>query len=203
MAKKLTNPVTDTSSDNMLAPVAGTAPEPGMHGTKRKAVTTQRAKKTAGQDKKVKVEETKTTASARKTATKINDIDSQAPARPERAATNKAVVEEEETEDDVVADDKVKVKTKTTTKATKTATTKVAKANTKAEGEDHDGEDAAKPRKTTTAATKHAKILPPLEQRTKDTKHRIGAHVSIAGGKYPNLELLYTTLSNMASTMAI
>ncbi|CAA9956973.1 hypothetical protein CFE70_000554 [Pyrenophora teres f. teres 0-1] len=37
-------------------------------------------------------------------------------------------------------------------------------------------------KKATSTATKHVKILPPLEQRTQNTKHRIGAHVSIAGG---------------------
>jgi AP endonuclease-1 len=41
-------------------------------------------------------------------------------------------------------------------------------------------EDQPKPKAKT--KTKIAKILPPRAERTKDIKHRIGAHVSIAGG---------------------
>jgi len=181
-----------------LAPATETALEPSTNGRKRKAVATPRAKKTAVQDndiddatvgtidvpqpkgrtvKKVKVEETvetETIASARKTASKTNGTNSQVSARPKRVAAKKAIVEEDEVEDEIVADDKAKTKTKTTT---------VAKA-VKPKVEDKDGEEpkAAKPKRAATAA-KHAKILPPLEQRTQDIKHRIGAHVSIAGGK--------------------
>ncbi|KAI2486368.1 Nfo Endonuclease IV [Pyrenophora tritici-repentis] len=73
-------------------------------------------------------------------------------ARPKRAAAKKPAVEEDEVADEVV-EDKVKAKAKTT-----------------------------RAKKASSTATKHAKILPPLEQRTQNTKHRIGAHVSIAGG---------------------
>ena len=181
MAKKTPNSLSDMSSDNhTLAPAAETALEPSTNGRKRKAVVIPRAKMTAVQDndvdddatlgtidapqskgrtvKKVKIEETvdiETITSARKTASKTNGTNSQVSARPKRAGVKKAIVEEEE----AVADDKAKTKTKTTT---------VAKA--------------ARPKRVATAV-KHAKILPPLEQRTQNIKHRIGAHVSIAGGK--------------------
>ncbi|ORY01059.1 xylose isomerase-like protein [Clohesyomyces aquaticus] len=70
-------------------------------------------------------------------------------------------------------------------KAKGRATKKVKVAETKVEAEvDEDGDTKVKTvkRKTKSKASKKETDLAPLQQRTVDTKLRVGAHVSIAGG---------------------
>lgn len=117
--------------------------------------------------------------------------------RPKRRATKKVKVELE-TDEEIVAQETVgdvklsprskRVSTKKTviestafdseedeTKASSKKTTK----NTKKV----DDVDGNKPKKATKSKAKPVKVLPPIAERTKDIKLRVGAHVSIAGGQ--------------------
>lgn len=53
----------------------------------------------------------------------------------------------------------------------------------KTEHQDKSGGDESKAKKTEKRKTKSVKHSEPLAERSKDIKHRIGAHVSSAGGK--------------------
>lgn len=175
MAKKLRN----TSSDSSLSPVPDNlvsatesvaAVQPVSNGKKRKAETTPRTKKTTVQH--TAIEDTVTPAT-------------ESP-RPKRRATKKVKVEQE-TDEEIVAQEsdgsegkpeKIPPKRAKVVKKTETS----AKTSTKIMTKKADDDKEAKPKKTTKSKTKIAKVLPPIAERTKDTKLRVGAHVSIAGG---------------------
>lgn len=87
------------------------------------------------------------------------------------AATPRTKITVKEEEPDVTADDTVEdIKPK-------------RRGAKKAKTIDETAKVEEKAKKPTKSTTKPAKILPPLAQRTQDIKLRIGAHVSIAGGK--------------------
>ncbi|EMD95034.1 hypothetical protein COCHEDRAFT_1191784 [Bipolaris maydis C5] len=100
----------------------------------------------------------------KKVAAQEPDADAKSSTEPKHSTLKKAAVEANPNEDDTVEENKV---TKKTAKSTKK----------KAEDVDED-----KPKKVTKSKAKPAKILPPIAERTKDIKLRVGAHVSIAGG---------------------
>ncbi|EUC37328.1 hypothetical protein COCCADRAFT_33421 [Bipolaris zeicola 26-R-13] len=59
---------------------------------------------------------------------------------------------------------------------------KISKKNVKSTEKKAEDVNEEKPKKVTKSKAKPAKILPPIAERTKDIKLRVGAHVSIAGG---------------------
>lgn len=202
MAKKIPT----TSSDSSLSsPPANTASatetaavtQPAVNGKKRKAETTPRTRRTTAQHVDIEddVEGTGESSEPKRRVIKkakiTEEMGDEAAAQEsgdgerktkkvevrgnkKAVATKKAVAKDHVMEGEIGADGDGKVTAKTSVK--KTARGKKAKAN----DEGNDVEDKPKPKAKT--KTKTAKIEPPRAERTKDIKHRIGAHVSIAGG---------------------
>jgi AP endonuclease-1 len=109
---------------------------------------------TTGRKRKADTAEVQTTKRTRKTVAKTEDdvADIDEPPRTKGRVTKKTKVEEETMEEEVKVD----------------KTSKSAQKVTK--------------KKTTATRTKKQADLSPLAKRTEDTKVRIGAHVSTAGG---------------------
>lgn len=208
MAKKIPT----TSSDSSLSsPPKNTASatetaavtQPAVNGKKRKAETTPRTRRTTAQyvDIEDDVEGTGESSEPKRRVIKkakiIEEMGDEAAAQEsgdgerktkkvevrgnkKAVATKKTVAKDHVMEGEI--DAKVEIDAdgdgKVTAKASvkKTARGKKAKAN----DEGNNVEDKPKPKAKT--KTKTAKIEPPRAERTKDIKHRIGAHVSIAGG---------------------
>lgn len=168
-----------------------------MNGKKRKAETTPRTRRSTAQHVDIEddVEGTGESSEPKRRVTKkakiteemADEAAAQESGDGERetkkvevrgnkkaVATKKTVAKDYVMEGEIGADGDGKVTAKTSVK--KTARGKKAKAN----DEGNDVEDKPKPKAKT--KTKTAKIEPPRAERTKDIKHRIGAHVSIAGG---------------------
>lgn len=181
MAKSLE----DTCSDLPLSPVAT---QPEHNGKKRKADAISRTKKTTNRQTDAEDGVAVTAESPRPKRRAANRVkvelepdegmiiqgsvtDAKLSSRPKRGSTKKSTVKKEradsETDEDTKISDKTEVSSEKITKTTK------KKA-------DEGNED--KPKKTTKSKPKPTKILPPIAERTKDIKLRVGAHVSIAGG---------------------
>jgi len=212
MARKISNAPSDSSlsppPDNLMsATETTTVTQPVVNGKKRKAETTPRTRRTRAQQvdvedavdgvdesprpkrratKKIKVtEEVEDEVMAQESGDGEGKSKKAVSRRNKKtAATKKAVVDDGSVEAEVDAeievdadgDDKI---------ATKTSVKKTARGKkSKAKNEDSDHEDKPKPKPKPRAKGKGgtAKILPPLAERTKDSKHLIGAHVSSAGG---------------------
>lgn len=186
----LSSPPENTASATETAAVT----QPAVNGKKRKAETTPRTRRSTAQHVDIEddVEGTGESSEPKRRVTKkakiTEEMGDEAAAQEsgdgerktkkvevrgnkKAVATKKAVAKDHVMEG---ADGDGKVTAKTSVK--KTARGKKAKAN----DEGNDVEDKPKPKAKT--KTKTAKIEPPRAERTKDIKHRIGAHVSIAGG---------------------
>ncbi|KAJ4375303.1 DNA-(apurinic or apyrimidinic site) lyase [Neocucurbitaria cava] len=152
----------DTTSESSLSPL------PDNFESVTKEVTVQ----TIAKGKKRKAESTvKATKRIKEEPALDDDIvaGAEITPRPNRRVTKKAIVKEE------VSDDGIEVK-KTSARKKKT--------------EVADNDDKSKVMKTIRRRTKTVKNPEPIAQRTQDTKLRIGAHVSSAGGVHnaiPNL----------------
>ncbi|KAG9190166.1 AP endonuclease 1 [Alternaria panax] len=208
MAKKIPTASSVSSlsppPDNIASVTETTAvAQPTANGKKRKAETTPCTKKTTAQHVGVEdaVDGTGESSRPKRRATKkvkvIEDVEDEVVAeesgdsegkskktvarRPKKTVATKKTMAENEVDTKVEndADEDGKITTKTSVK--KTARGKKAKAN----DEGNDIEDKPKPKAKT--KTKTAKIEPPRAERTKDIKHRIGAHVSIAGGVHNSI----------------
>jgi hypothetical protein len=177
-----------------------TAAQPVANGKKRKAETTPRTKRTAtqhvGEDalegvgespqpkrratKNLKVaEEVEDEFAAQESGDGEGKSKKAVSRRNKKAtATKKTVAEDDMVEGLVDAGGEGKIALKTSVK--KITTSK----ETKATDEDSNHEEKPKPKPKSKARAKNntVKILPPLAERTKVTKHRLGAHVSTAGG---------------------
>ncbi|USP80060.1 hypothetical protein yc1106_07334 [Curvularia clavata] len=179
----MAKPREDTHSNSHVSPIAN---KPETISKKRKAEVISRTKgiavrQTGAEDsmavatesprpkrraaKKVKVElETDEEIVAEET---VGDV--KLSSESKRVSTKKTVVEETTVDSEEEEDVKIVNKTKAPSKKTTKNTKKV-----------DDGE--AKPKKVTKSKAKPVKVLPPIAERTKDIKLRVGAHVSIAGG---------------------
>jgi hypothetical protein len=191
MAKKIPTASPDSS---LSSPPENTA---SVNGKKRKAETTPRTRRSTAQHVDIEddVEGTGESSEPKRRVTKkakiTEEMGDEAAAQEsgdgerktkkvemrgnkKAVATKKTVAKDHVMEGEIDADGDGKVTAKTSVK--KTARGKKAKAS----DEGNDVEDKPKPKAKT--KTKTAKIEPPRAERTKDIKHRIGAHVSIAGG---------------------
>jgi AP endonuclease-1 len=162
MAKKIPTASSDSSlssppENTASATETAAVTQPAVNGKKRKAETTPRTRRSTAQHVDIEDDVEGTDESS----------------EPKRRVIKKAKITEEV---EIDADGDGKVTAKTSVK--KTARGKKAKAS----DEGNDVEDKPKPKAKTKTKTKTAKIEPPRAERTKDIKHRIGAHVSIAGG---------------------
>ncbi|KAF1848349.1 AP endonuclease [Cucurbitaria berberidis CBS 394.84] len=152
MAKKLPK----TTSDSSLSPLPSNFA----------SVTEQVSFETRVSGKKRKAETTIDATKRIKKAPAPSDkpedavAGAEATPRPKRRATKEAIVKEE------TIDDRDNGKT-------------LIRNN---KSEDESGDDGAKVKKTTTRKTRNVKNMAPIAERTKDTKLRVGAHVSSAGG---------------------
>jgi hypothetical protein len=189
----LSSPPENTASATETAAVT----QPAVNGKKRKAETTPRTRRSTAQHVDIEddVEGTGESSEPKRRVTKkakiTEEMGDEAAAQEsgdgerktkkvemrgnkKAVATKKTVAKDHVMEGEIDADGDGKVTAKTSVK--KTARGKKAKAS----DEGNDVEDKPKPKAK--AKTKTAKIEPPRAERTKDIKHRIGAHVSIAGG---------------------
>ena len=202
MAKKIPTASSDSSLSSPpenIASATETAAvtQPAVNGKKRKAETTPRTRRSTAQHVDIEddVEGTGESSEPKRRVIKkakiTEEMGDEAAAQEsgdgeretkkvevrgnkKAVATKKTVAKDHVMEGEIDADGDGKVTAKTSVK--KTARGKKAKAN----DEGNDVEDKPKPKAKT--KTKTAKIEPPRAERTKDIKHRIGAHVSIAGG---------------------
>jgi hypothetical protein len=186
------------SSDSSLSPppdnlVSATdtvaATQPVANGRKRRTATTSRTKSTATQLAEADDVAQQLPSPKRRAAKKVKVASQDAPAElppsthPKRGAAKKAIVDEEimEGEFDVEVSVKEIDKSKATTDNKVTAK---KPANSKKRKAEDDGDHEEKPKKTTKPRTKPVqKDLPPLAERSTDSKLLMGAHVSTAGGK--------------------
>jgi hypothetical protein len=189
----LSSPPENTASATETAAVT----QPAVNGKKRKAETTPRTRRSTAQHVDIEddVEGTGESSEPKRRVIKkakiTEEMGDEAAAQEsgdgerktkkvemrgnkKAVATKKTVAKDHVMEGEIDADGDGKVTAKTSVK--KTARGKKAKAS----DEGNDVEDKPKPKAK--AKTKTAKIEPPRAERTKDIKHRIGAHVSIAGG---------------------
>jgi AP endonuclease-1 len=160
-----------TEADDAVA-VASDSPRPKRRAAKRvkyeqdtdEEMVTQERDNDTDKSKKASPRRTK------KEAAQELDVDAKQSSQPKRGPAKKPHVEEKTNDKDAIED------TKVTNKSNKTSVTKTTKNKAEDNGED-------KPKKTARSKAKPAKILPPIAERTKDIKLRVGAHVSIAGGQ--------------------
>ncbi|KAI5380013.1 hypothetical protein J4E82_001086 [Alternaria postmessia] len=194
----LSSPPENTASATETAAVT----QPAVNGKKRKAETTPRTRRSTAQHVDIEddVEGTGESSEPKRRVTKkakiTEEMGDEAAAQEsgdgerktkkvemrgnkKAVATKKTVAKDHVMEGEIDADGDGKVTAKTSVK--KTARGKKAKAS----DEGNDVEDKPKPKAK--AKTKTAKIEPPRAERTKDIKHRIGAHVSIAGGVHNSI----------------
>ncbi|CAN9431613.1 unnamed protein product [Alternaria alternata] len=175
----LSSPPENTASATETAAVT----QPAVNGKKRKAETTPRTRRSTAQHVDIEddvEEEMGDEAAAQESGDgerKTKKVEMRG--NKKAVATKKTVAKDHVMEGEIDADGDGKVTAKTSVK--KTARGKKAKAS----DEGNDVEDKPKPKAK--AKTKTAKIEPPRAERTKDIKHRIGAHVSIAGGVHNSI----------------
>lgn len=156
-----------------------------QNGRKRKAETTSRTKRTTAQYTEVE---------------EVAAVASNSPRTSKRAT--KKVKYEQETDNEMVdqQSDNGEGRPKQALKRTKKVAAqgpvtdaklnddstvednKISKKNVKSTEKKAEDVNEEKPKKVTKSKAKPAKILPPIAERTKDIKLRVGAHVSIAGG---------------------
>ncbi|KAI4931440.1 hypothetical protein J4E85_004033 [Alternaria conjuncta] len=217
MARKISNAPSDSSlsppPDNLMsATEAATVALPVVNGKKRKAETTPRTRRTRAQQvdvedavdgvdessrpkrratKKIKVtEEVEDEVMAQESGDGEGKSKKAVSRRNKKTATaKKAVAEDDSVEAEVDAEIEVdadgddKIATKTSVKKT----TRGRKSKAKNEDSDHEDKPKPKPKPRAKGKGGTAKILPPLAERTKDSKHLIGAHVSSAGGVHNSI----------------
>ncbi|KAH6851542.1 DNA-lyase [Alternaria rosae] len=216
MARKISNATSDSSlsppPDNLMsATEAAIVPQPADSGKKRKAETTPRTKRTRAQQvdvedavdgvdesprpkrratKKIKVtEEVEDEVMAQESGDGEGKSKKAVSRRNKTAATKKTVAEDESTEAEIDAQIEVNADgdDKIMTKVSVKKTTRGKKSKAKNEESDHEDKPKPKPKPRSKGKGSTAKILPPLADRTKDSKHLIGAHVSSAGGVHNSI----------------
>jgi AP endonuclease-1 len=215
MAKKISTASSDSSlsppPDNIVsASETASVTKPAANGKKRKAETTPRTKRTTAQHavedtgentgesprpkrrttKKLKVtEEVEDEVVAQESGDGEGKSKKAAVRRSKKAVTTKTIAEDDMVEDEVDAEVEIDAggHGKVTTKSSVKKIARGKKGKVKDQGNDVDDKPKPKPKPKTKAKTKTttAKNEPPCAERTKDIPHRIGAHVSIAGGKSP------------------
>jgi AP endonuclease-1 len=210
MAKEFSTVSSESSlsppPDNIAsATETATVAQPAANGKKRKAETTPRTRRTEAQQvnaedaaegaglssrpKRRAIKKVKVTEDVEDEVVAQESGDGEGKSKKvvvrlnkKGAATKKTMTEGDMVEDEVDAEIAIdagqdgKITTKTSVKKT------IRGKKTKAKDEHSDREDKPKPKAKAKTKAKTAKIQPPRAERTKDIKHRIGAHVSIAGG---------------------
>jgi AP endonuclease-1 len=186
MTKKLSN----VSSDSSLSPPPDnlvSAAETAVNDKKRKADANPRPRRTAvkhagadeaAPDTEESPQPKRRTAKKVKVTQELSEVeDVQVSLRPKRGAAKKAPLDDESIESEVEAE---VAETKTTTK------------NKKKKQADDEGDEQVVKKTTKSRAPKSAKTQTPFAARTEstDTNLRIGAHVSVAGGKSSQLTKL-------------
>lgn len=182
----MAQPLEDTHSDSPVSPVAVKSE---TMSRKRKADAIADTKKTTARQTEAEdgVEVTaESPRPKRRAAKKVKaeletneEVVAQEPvgdvklsSRSKRVSTKKSTIEENVVDCEVNED----AKTSNKTRGSSGKTTKDTKKKV-------DDGDQDKPKKVTKSKAKPIKILPPIAERTKDIKLRVGAHVSIAGGQ--------------------
>ncbi|KAL1794040.1 hypothetical protein ACET3X_007461 [Alternaria dauci] len=213
MAKKISTAPSDSSlsslPENIASPNETAAvAQPSVNGKKRKAEAPPRTRTTTAQhvDAEDIVEGARESSQPKRRATKRTKIteemgdevvaqgngEGEGTMKKAEVRRNKKAVTTKKTiaKDDVVKDEvdaKVEIDADDDGNVTAKTLVKGTARGKKVKPRDEAKDSEDKPKTKAKTKTKTAKIEPPRAERTKDIKHRIGAHVSIAGGVHNSI----------------